>query len=909
MAAVTERSSSLREAPEAREALHLAVSDTCNNSCVFCLNSRVDGRIEGAPVKAPSLEETLDTLRQGYDAGLREAAFTIAEPTVGKHLVAAVRAARDMGYEAISMNTNGRLLHRGRLLEELLEAGLTHLVLSLHGDRAEVHDPLVGRDGAFAQVMKGLELLGEIRQAYPVKMTVLYVLNRANLSSIEPMWRLFLRVGDPDRGDKLAFTALKMMGLASERYDEYGLPYAALVGEWLAVWHRVGAPAEMLLSEVPACVLVSQAVEGRPLPPFDVPDQRFVKERVGPDGADPIAGDVLAGTTYTKREACRGCRLFDACNGVLNDYLERHGWDEFPPATALPAEVAGSSARSDGGPAGTSAEVRPELSGDAARRFTAALLGAPVEALDKAGIAPLEVCLDQARVLVSLAAAGDATLTIELSARDDARPAFLRTAHLDLSYRVEGQEVGRLASGLLKRLTRRLAPAKMELVLRAFEEGRASMEAEAAAGAASALPEPDGDDVAESPFGDAALARSVGDVACGMMGAVDVLTDLSSDLVVLVHGDRGCLPLRDVADKSPVYTSDLGEIDVVSGGEARLMESVDAILAGRPAPEAVVLVSTCLAEMIGEDLGAVARELEARHEIPVVPIKATGLQPLRPVEVANRVQGALAKRFLPAAGEARDEVGLVGYPDHMLRFHREVARHLGEVDVGVGGVWPYDGLEGLKRLMDARFILTPERVTMRALLGRVEKLGGPPVHIQRAPFGLEGTRAFYGEIGRRMDREGALREALASVDGEVAARVAEFRARHEGARVAVSFGSNRKGTSVSNTTHLGLGYVPLLLELGLHPVLIALTDDSDAQRARIDALAARIGIDGGAHVHRNPEMLTDILTQVDVRLAINEDCQKHWVDAAGVPYLHFRDIDPGYQGLLRAVDHLEVILS
>ena len=906
---MTERSPSPPEAPRAREALHLAVSDTCNNSCVFCLNSRVDGRIEGAPVKAPSLEETLDTLRQGFDAGLREAAFTIAEPTVGAHLVEAVRAARDMGYEAISMNTNGRLLHRGRLLEKLLEAGLTHLVLSLHGDRPEVHDPLVGRAGAFEQVMKGLALLSEVRGAHPVKMTILYVLNRANLASIEPMWRLFLRVGDPDHGDKLAFTALKMMGLASERYDAYGLPYAELVREWLAVWHRVGAPAEMLLSEVPACLLVAQAVDGRPLPPFDVPDQRFVKERVGPDDADPIAGDVLAGTTYAKREACRGCRLSDACVGVLHDYLARHGWDEFPPVAALPAEVARGSARSDGGPGGASAASSPELTGEAARRFTATLLGAPIEALDKAGVAPREVRLDQARVLVSLATAGDTTLTIELSARDDDSPAFLRTAHIDLSYRVEGKEAGRLASGLLKRLSKRLAPAKMDLVLSAFEEGRASMETEVAAEAALGLPEDDDGDTAESPFGDAALARSVGDVACGMMGAVDVLTDLSSDLVVLVHGDRGCLPLRDVADKSPVYTSDLGEIDVVSGGEARLAESVDAILAGRSAPEAVVLVSTCLAEMIGEDLGAVARELEARHEVPVVPIKATGLQPLRPVEVANRVQGALAKRFLPAAGEPRDEVGLVGYPDHMLRFHREVARHLSAVEVGLGGVWPYDGLAGMRRLMDARFILTPERVTMRALLGRVEKLGGPPVHIQRAPFGLEGSRAFYGEIGRRMDREGALREALATADQEASARVSEFRARHEGARVAVSFGSNRKGTSVSNTTHLGLGYVPLLLELGLHPVLIALTDDSDAQRARMDRLAARIGIDGGAHVHRTPEMLTDILGQVDVRLAINEDCQKHWVDAAGVPYLHFRDIDAGYQGISRAIDHLEVILS
>ena len=96
---------------ERRKSLHLAVSDACNNSCIFCLNRRIDGRIDGQTPRPPSLHEVKRRLETGYhDAGLREAWFTIAEPTLSPNLLPAVRFARELGYEVVGMNTNGRLL-------------------------------------------------------------------------------------------------------------------------------------------------------------------------------------------------------------------------------------------------------------------------------------------------------------------------------------------------------------------------------------------------------------------------------------------------------------------------------------------------------------------------------------------------------------------------------------------------------------------------------------------------------------------------------------------------------------------------------------------------------------------------------------------------------------------------------
>ncbi|MBM4394180.1 MAG: radical SAM protein [Deltaproteobacteria bacterium] len=878
---------------ERRSALHVAVSDACNNSCVFCLNARVDGRIDGAPPRPPAWEEIRGTIDRGRAAGLTELAITIAEPTLGKHLVRAVRHAREIGFERVAMNTNGRLLGRGTLLDDLLAAGLSRIVLSLHGPEAGVHDPLAGRAGAFAEVLAGLEKLAARRPESGFNLQVLCVVCRPNLAAIEPMWRFFERHARPDRGDGISFTALKTLGLAADRFADLGVPYGELVDHWLGAWRSLGAPPAMMLSEVPGCVVLARAATG-PVPAVDVPDARFVREGVAVRNAtDP---------NYAKRDACRDCRIEPVCPGVMERYVATHGWDEFPPVRELPAASAPAKVSGDGGARAGDGGARAG-DGAPAVQLACMLLGTTAEALARGGLSATSFRRNDDGLAVGVAGPGGFEAVLQVAPRDDTKPAYLRTPALNVSYS------GGPAEGLLPKLLARVVRAVGD---RPFADLAAAWDR--AAAAAPPAPSPAGDPAAPAAP-DLPLEESFGDTACGMMGAVDVIKEVPSDIAVVVHGDRGCLPTPEGAS-APACTSDMREIDVVGGGEARLLDAVRATLAlGRSRPAAVVLVGTCLSEMIGDDLDEVAARAEAEHGLPVVPIRATGLQPLRPVEVARRVHGALAARFLTPMPRA-EEIGLVGYPDDERgRFHSEVRGVLAGAGVAVGGVWPRGGLDGLRRLAAACVVLAPERVAHGPLLDRLDALRegenrpGPEVAVAAAPFGLSATLAFYREVAIRMGKEDAVRSRAEGEAARAAARVERFRGRHAGLRVAVSFGNNRKGTGAQTTVHLGVGYVPFLVELGLEPVLVALTGESDAQAAKVRALAGRLGASAEVHLHRRPEGLVPVLAGGRFSLATNESCQKHFVDAAKVPYLHFMRIEPGFGGMMRSIDAIEAAIE
>ena len=854
-----------------RSALHLAVSDACNNSCVFCLNGRVDGRIEGAPPAPPSWDEIRDTIDQGRAAGLRELAITVAEPTLSPNLVPAIRHARSIGFDRVTINTNGRLLGRGRLVEDLVEAGLTTLMLSVHGPSAEVHDPLVRRPGAFVQVEAGLERLAAVRPATGFRLEFLMVLCRSNIAHLDAMWRFFSRFARTAQGDGLNCTAMKPLGCADPVYEALGLRYGELVDEWLRVWRGLGAPAAMRLSEVPGCVVLARAGSG-PVPEVDVPDARFVRD-------DAEAPRHHRDPNYARRPDCDACVLKPVCSGAMVRYVERFGWDEFPPVLVLPGQR----------------KAGPSGGGRGKAGMAAWLLDVSEEGLAKAGLAPAGCRRHERELEVSVRGQDGMALSVLLEPRDDGRPAYLRTRHVNVGFKCDGP--GDRVPRLMARVARRLRDASWDEVVAAWER----------------LSGTGGDDtpVQEDPVAALPLEESFGDVACGMMGALDVLREVPGNVAIVVHGDRGCLPTPE-GSRAGACTSDLREMDVVGGGEARLAAAVAEVIGRRGRPEAVVIVSTCLSEVIGDDIEHVARLAEQAHGVPVVPIKATGLQPLRPIEIARRVHDALATRFLTAEGPPEPVVGFVGYPavahDGGPGFLAEVSSVLDAVGAAPGPAWPSGGIRDLARLARVAAVFAPERVVHRGLLERLEAIGHAEVVVHAAPFGVAACRSFYDAVGARAGLAREVAERVAPDLERAAARIGQFRGRHEGRRVAVCFGNNREGTSALTTLHLGVGYVPLLVEMGLVPVLVALTEDTPSQWAKVRELAARLGAAPEVHLHRRPEDLTAVLVGGDFAVASNEDCQKCFVDAAGLPFVRFLGFEPGLRGAVRAFDLLEAVL-
>ncbi|MFH1531579.1 MAG: radical SAM protein [Pseudomonadota bacterium] len=121
----------------------------CNNHCRFCA---VGNRIqEDLP-----LDEIKPRLLEHRAAGIELLDLDGGEPTLVPRLPELVRWARAQGFRRVNVTTNGRTLANPGTAGRLAAAGLTDLLISLHGPTAEIHDEITMTPGSFDQTTRGI---------------------------------------------------------------------------------------------------------------------------------------------------------------------------------------------------------------------------------------------------------------------------------------------------------------------------------------------------------------------------------------------------------------------------------------------------------------------------------------------------------------------------------------------------------------------------------------------------------------------------------------------------------------------------------------------------------------------------------------------------------------------------------
>ncbi|MEZ4380132.1 MAG: radical SAM protein [Nannocystaceae bacterium] len=290
-----------RPAPEHRRVALLAVA-ACDNRCLFCCREGLD-----APaVAADALAAGLDEARARAD----EVTFVGGEPSLlgdGDGLVRAVAAARERGFRAVGIQSHGR--HLAALVDRLVDAGLSDLHLSIHGDSAAVHDYHVGVDGAFAAV--GKTLAAARRRGLEVAVTT--VLTRSNLRNLAalPGW---LR----ERGAAAWCVAVPAVAGGARRRFEAVVP-------------RLGVA-------IPHALRALELARKRRLPAWIAGAPHCL---LGPYRGLALADDPAR--SYAA--ACTGCEARASCPGLDPIYLARFHGDEVRPDRLSPAQADATSRR------------------------------------------------------------------------------------------------------------------------------------------------------------------------------------------------------------------------------------------------------------------------------------------------------------------------------------------------------------------------------------------------------------------------------------------------------------------------------------------------------------------------------------------------------------------------------------
>jgi MoaA/NifB/PqqE/SkfB family radical SAM enzyme len=102
-----------------------------------------------------STEKWQQALSALWDEGVPHVCFTGGEPTLREDLPALVRFAEDLGL-VTGLLTDGHRLQDQVYLDELLQAGLDHLQITLASHRPDVHDAIVGSPGRWQETNAGL---------------------------------------------------------------------------------------------------------------------------------------------------------------------------------------------------------------------------------------------------------------------------------------------------------------------------------------------------------------------------------------------------------------------------------------------------------------------------------------------------------------------------------------------------------------------------------------------------------------------------------------------------------------------------------------------------------------------------------------------------------------------------------
>lgn len=136
----------------ARQASILVLRPTvhCNQDCGFCSANESTPNVWAVP------EQMKRAIARAARRGVERVSFSGGEPTLARELVSYVAVARRAGVRKIELVTNGVLLDRRPKVQALVDAGLTHAFVSLHGHDEAAASVATRKRGDFARTVAAI---------------------------------------------------------------------------------------------------------------------------------------------------------------------------------------------------------------------------------------------------------------------------------------------------------------------------------------------------------------------------------------------------------------------------------------------------------------------------------------------------------------------------------------------------------------------------------------------------------------------------------------------------------------------------------------------------------------------------------------------------------------------------------
>ena len=290
-------------------AFYVDVGNVCNQKCSYCAVPR-DSLYRTACGQAEAMAAA------AVSRGHRTAVLIGGEPTIWPHLRRVLESMRELGVERVVLTTNGLMLSYPSVLDELLDAGVSLVGLSLDDFDDSRQCRLARRadnPNLVRAALANIAQTGVESYIYSVVTALLagrsaeYVRGALDTAARFPSSPAFLLAG------------LKPVSEALANVDDLSLSLSDTAAEVRAIIDGTTGRVTVAYRDIPLCLMPDHL-------PWSM-DFHHEHAALHLDSGELRPAPLAADRTFI--ETCTGCRLRNWCPGLYRDYLKRYGSGEF----------------------------------------------------------------------------------------------------------------------------------------------------------------------------------------------------------------------------------------------------------------------------------------------------------------------------------------------------------------------------------------------------------------------------------------------------------------------------------------------------------------------------------------------------------------------------------------------------
>jgi len=292
---------------------------SCNNNCIFCCNSK--RREETKDEQTPKIKRKI---LEAKKEGATYLELIGGEPTIRKDIFEIVKFAKKLDFDTIMFATNGRMFSNKEFVKKILDAGINHIVFSIHGHNSRLHDALTMVPGSFKQLKKGVENLKEIGFKNIGSNTTIVKQNYKNLIDIgEFIYNLGIRNSEFIFVDPTHGAPKENFDDIVPTYEEVSPYLNSLLefGKKMGVFHWHVRYYPLCFLEERYHGMISELEE----------KETFKTEHLAPDFVNRDVERSRREIGRTKIKGCQECVYFNKCEGPWKEYVRVLGDEEFKP--------------------------------------------------------------------------------------------------------------------------------------------------------------------------------------------------------------------------------------------------------------------------------------------------------------------------------------------------------------------------------------------------------------------------------------------------------------------------------------------------------------------------------------------------------------------------------------------------